>query len=363
MSNLRERTVEQPGELLVHIRTIAPADEVALARFIAEHPLATPGHSRSLGAIERALGNADCSAIASVAPAWSVASQRLRVVRTKSVTGGSLVAASPIVCDKVDTRQRSAVVEGLVRQVRAHAGALGASWVRWSFPPGAGGAGATAADDTLLATLAQGASLRGVPGLVADLSGSDDELAARLPRKTRLEIRQALAKGVEAKRMEGDGAAAALLASFSEAAGTAFGEHGASRSALRAVAAAVAAEQDSLHCVLTTFQGEPASAVVVADGGQWSYYFLSFNRPIGYSERANTVALFEAMRWAQARGRRWFILGSLDFGAGKSARISEFKRRFGGRAAISPVAEWCERPSLESALRLLDLGVRRLRGR
>jgi hypothetical protein len=182
-------------------------------------------------------------------------------------------------------------------------------------------------------------------------------------------IRKAEATGVRAVAVAGE-EARAVLRQLGAAAGSAFGGAPRADEALAAVAAAVAepgVAYDGTGVLHVTAVRDGAgvvlSAVVTVEANGLAYYFLSLNSEAGLARDANPVGLWAAIRAARARGNARFLLGSLEYGTGKSAQISGFKRKFGGQPVFAPVAQWALNPGLEARDGLLTAAVARIRRR
>jgi hypothetical protein len=213
--------------------------------------------------------------------------------------------------------------------------------------------------------VAAGCAVQLQAGLLADLRAPEEQLAARLNPTTRRRIRKAERSGISAAWVPTD-EAGAVLRGFAEEAETAFGRAVGAREALAAVARIADLPSTGaaplLHVVAAHDEsGAPISAVVTAESNGLSYYFLSFNSPSGLARDGNPVALWHSMLAARARGSQQFLLGSLEYGEGKSARISAFKRQFGGAPVFAPTAQLTLAPGLEARDRLLTAVVGRLR--
>jgi len=372
--------------LLIEVRPLTQIDPAVVESFILRHPSHGPGHRLALARVDTALGCSELSCIALMgdrvvgyAPARAVRSKTLRVIPTTNVSGGSLVACGPLVEPTLPKAQQAEVFAALAAAVREAARREGAEWLRWVHPPVLGTLPTLEALDASQ-LLAAGFDLRLLPGLLVDLHASEDELLAGLNATTRRRIRRAEQSGLMSAELEGIAAADALQP-LRQHASAAFGAHpNADRafSALLALlretrgvqiedaSAPVDANNPSallqLLCVRHATNGGTLGAVVTCESNGLAYYFLAFNSAEGLALDANPVGLWRAMLASKARGNRWFLLGSLEYGEGKSARISAFKRQFGGATVLAPVAEWCARPLTVAALRLLTGAVSKAKG-
>jgi hypothetical protein len=358
----------------VTIRLLSATDEDRVERFVLDHAGHGPGHRRALAAIERALGNRERSLIAEwrgelvgYAPAWLLTTRALRVLHVRNIAGASLVSSGPLVSAGLQGKQRGAVLGLLVERLKADALACGAQWVRWVLPPTSGALPTLEAEHPY-PLLRHGFAMRLIAGLVADLAVPEEELLRRLNATTRRRVRLAEQEGLSARVAWGASASRALQP-FSGAAGTAFGGHVRSADAFRSLENAwvygggdsPTATSQLLQLLVVERDSEPLSAVVTCESNGTAYYFLSFNTSSGLAADSNRVALWHAMLAAKARGCRWFLLGSLEYGGGKSARISAFKQQFGGEVTLAPVMEWCARPLQASVMQALERGVSAVR--
>lgn len=369
----------------ITVRPLSQIDSVVVESFILRHPSHGPGHRLALARVDTALGCTELSCIALLgdrvvgyAPARAVRTKTLRVIPTTNVSGGRLVACGPLVEPTLPKAQQAEVFAALASAVQAAARREGAEWLRWVHPPVLGDLPTLDALDPS-PLLAAGFELRVLPGLLVDLRASEAELLAGLNATTRRRIRRAEQSGLVSTEFEGSAAADALQP-LRQHASAAFGAHpnaDQAFSALLTLLGETRGEQtehaDSpvaplppsallqLLCVRHATNGGPLGAVVTCESNGLAYYFLAFNSAEGLAQDANPVGLWRAMLASKARGNRWFLLGSLEYGEGKSARISAFKRQFGGATVLAPVAEWCARPLAVAARQLLTRGVTALR--
>lgn len=361
----------------VTVERVTAAHEAAVAAFVAAHPQRGPGHCRALAAVEAALGHRDESVVAvadgrvlGFAPARWIEGRTLRVLRHGRLAGGGLVGCGPLVSQSLGASARRDVLGALVDALRQRGGALGARGLSWMLPGFAEGEAGLAASTVSLMddVLAAGGRLSLSPGLLLDLSASEEELLRGVQANTRRLIRKAETVEVRATSVAGD-EARAVVEQLADAAGSAFGGvRGASR-ALAAVARAVAAPAghgDGTGALFVTAvrdgAGAVLSAVVTAEANGLAYYFLSFNTEAALGKNANPVGLWAAILAARSRGHSRFLLGSLEYGVGKSAQISAFKRKFGGQPVFAPVAQWAIKPGLDARdglLTALASGLRR----
>jgi hypothetical protein len=367
MSDAPARTIER----------LVPALEGAVQRFVLAHPQHGPGHRRELAAVERALGHRECSLVAleggevvGYAPLWAVESVHIRMWRVTSLTGAGLVSCGPLVSPALSVSAQRETLQALVGAAKGVAKAEGAHWLRWVLPPVAGGE-ATFTPQSVDGLLAAGLSVRVLAGYLVDLQQPEEVLRAALNANTRREIRKALEGGLRSETQSGE-AASRTLGDFEAVASTALAGHaratmglGAIRAALTLPGSTGAADERAaplLH-VTVALGATPLSAVVTCESNGLAYYLLALNHPEALARDANGVALWSSMLSARTRGIRWFLLGSREYGEGKSARISEFKRKFGGGLVLAPIAERCVRPIARSALALAEGAMGRLRGR
>lgn len=365
------------------VQPLDPSLETAVQRFVIGHPHHAPGHRRELAAVERALGHRERSLVAlrggevvGYAPLWAVDSVRLRFWRVTSLSGAGLVSCGPLVSVALSTSEQRATLQALTTASMAAARGEGAHWLRWVLPPVAGDT-PTMSPSTADMYSSLGLSVRVLTGLLVDLQQPEAALRSALSATTRRGIVKAEQRGLRSRSLHG-AAAAELLGAFESEATAAFADNRNARSALRAVRAAFGpplaqAQGDAggseppsalLHLVAAgDAESAPLSAVVTCESSGLAYYFLAFNRPEAKERDANPVALWQAMLSCRARGNRWFLLGSLEHGTSKSARISAFKRKFGGEVVLSPVLDWRARPVAVALVQLLEAGVGAIRSR
>jgi hypothetical protein len=369
----------------ITVRPLSPIDSVVVESFILRHPSHGPGHRLALARIDAALGCTELSFIALMgdrvvgyAPARAVRTKVLRVIPTTSVSGGGLVACGPLVEPTLRKAQQAEVFAALAAAVREAARREGAAWLRWVHPPVLGTLPTLEALDPRQ-LLAAGFDLRLLPGLLVDLRASEDELLAGLNATNRRRIQRAEQSGLVSTELEGSAAADALQP-LRQHASAAFGAHpnaDQAFSTLLTLLGETGGEQTEhavsplasstppallrLLCVRHATNGGTLGAVVTCESNGLAYYFLAFNSADGLAQGASPVGLWRAMLASKARGNRWFLLGSLEYGESKSARISAFKRQFGGATVMAPVAEWCARPLTVAALQLVTRGVAALR--
>lgn len=345
---------------LLSVRTLHPGDESAAEAFVRAHPAHGPGHSRRLAAIEAAFGHTDLSVIAllgervvAYAPVIVLESRQLRVLHTRTVAGGSLVAAGPLVEASLGGRERSAVLAAVMQQVRRSAAQSRADWVRYVLPAMAGDQSSLTAERPF-PFLALGATLRTIPGAVIVLSASETELLGGMSATTRNLLRRSEREGLTARPI----ASRAEWECFRGTAPAAFGHRRGADAGFDAVYDTLIAPGDAAaplaHATVIERGGELLSCVVTCESNLSGYYLLAFNSESGLACNANRFALWQAMLGARGRGVRWFQMGSRDFSAGKSGSISDFKQQFGGSVMLSPVAEWCERPMRVAGVRLVS---------
>lgn len=358
-------------EQAIDVVSIEKVDEALIEAFVLSHPEHGPGNRRALAAVERALGHREVSQIAlrsgrviGVAPAFAIHSRVLRLLQTTRVAGGSLVAAGPLVCADLPEKQAGPVFRALFDAVQRAAAQAGALEFGWVLPPIAG-ARSTITAHRPLPLLAFGAQLGHVPGPVVDLSLSEDELLASLSATTRTRIRRSRDERIEIRVPTSAAERVQSLEPFRSSASTAFAGVGEPERAFDAVVAhllASSAVHDTIakpvaHPVVIVKDGEPISAVVTCESNGAAYYLLAFNTEAGRAADGNRLALWHAMLQARSRGVRWFQLGSLDFGSGKAASISAFKRQFGGIILLAPTLTWPVRPVADAALTFLQTMV------
>jgi lipid II:glycine glycyltransferase (peptidoglycan interpeptide bridge formation enzyme) len=136
--------------------------------------------------------------------------------------------------------------------------------------------------------------------LLLDLSGSDDDVLARMKQKTRYNIRLATKKEVSARpaRTPADLEAFSALLAVTGARDN-FGVH---------APAYYRAAYDLFHPLgqcelfLAEYRGEPLAGVMVFALGQRAWYFYGASSDKERSRMAPYLAQWEAIRWAKARG-------------------------------------------------------------
>jgi lipid II:glycine glycyltransferase (peptidoglycan interpeptide bridge formation enzyme) len=199
--------------------------------------------------------------------------------------------------------------------------------------------------------------------LVLDLAGSEDEVLARMKQKTRYNIRLAAKKDVRVRPAETPADVAAFTA-LMQATGAreAFGVH-----APAYYCAAFDLFQPLGQCrlILAELAGQPLAGVMVFALGERAWYFYGASSDQERSRMAPYLAQWEAIRWARARGARWYDLWGVpdeDEAAleGQFERrqdglwgVYRFKRGWGGQLVRS-VGAWDRvyNPALYAAYRL-----------
>lgn len=353
------------------LRPVTLADDQALEAFVLEHPEHSPGHRRVFAALERVFHHRELSIIAEsagrivgYAPAFLVHERVLRKLRLGTVVGGSLVGCGPLVAAAASEKERVAVWAGLAHAVQNVTRDAGAHWLRYVFSPLAG-------DEESLTRhrpfplLPLGFSLRTICSAVIDLHCSEQSLSMNVSASTRRRIRLAARDGVEFVLMDGTAAWEAIQP-FRSLAFKAFGEIERATEGFDALGSLFAPPDRGhpvAHAVVVQRDQQRLAAVVTVESNGTTYAFLAFNTEAALDSHANRLALWQAILAAKNRGNRWFQLGSIDFGDSKAARISDFKRKFGGDIMLSPVAEWCARPVAVAATQLAQQCVSRVRGR
>ncbi len=361
---------EQP----IAVLPVEEVDETLLEQFILSHPEHGPGHRRSLAGVERALGHREIShvalqegAIVGFAPAFVVHSRVLRLMRVRKVAGGSLVASGPLIDARLSEKAAAPVLDALVRTLLRAAASAGALELGWVLPPMAGSRSTITAHRPL-PLLSLGVSLGHVPGPVVDLSLSEDQLLASLGATTRTRIRRSRSESLEILAPKDAAESVRRLTEFRAGAAIAFAGFEAPELAFDAVcshllvSSGAGGAEPIAHLTCIARDGEPLSAVVTCESNGAAYYLLAFNTEVGRAADTNRLALWHAMLQARARGVRWFQLGSLDFGDGKAAAISAFKRQFGGSVIMAPTVSWPVRPLTDAVLTLMQTTVTAARG-
>ncbi len=175
--------------------------------------------------------------------------------------------------------------------------------------------------------------------ILLDISGSEEEILARMKQKTRYNIRLAGRKGVKVR--QGGPDEVSVFCSLAEATGerNRFGVHS---PAYYQAAYALFAPNDQVGLLLAEFEGTPLAALMVFALGKTAWYLYGAS---GDEERRRMPAYllqWEAIRWARARGCTQYDLWGVpdedeetleaEF-AGRSDGlwgVYRFKRGFGG---------------------------------
>lgn len=204
--------------------------------------------------------------------------------------------------------------------------------------------------------------------LVLDLSGSEDDVLARMKQKTRYNVRLAAKKDVVARRAASPADVDAFNALMQvTGARDRFGVH--APEYYRA-AYELFAPTGQCALVLAEWQGEPLAGVMVFALGPRAWYFYGASSDRERQRMAPYLAQWEAIRWARARGAQWYDLWGVPdeaeaaLEAGFETRgdglwgVYRFKRGWGGQLVRS-IGAWDK--ALNPALYPLYRGYLRFR--
>lgn len=185
--------------------------------------------------------------------------------------------------------------------------------------------------------------------LVLDLAGSEDELLARMKPKTRYNVRLASKKDVVVR----PAASAADLQAFTALMAVTGGRDGFGVHAPAYYQAAYALFHPAGQCelFLAEHAGVPLAGVMAFAHGERAWYFYGASSDQERPRMAPYLAQWEAIRWAKARGARWYDLWGVPdedeaaLEAGFETRadglwgVYRFKRGWGGQLVRS-VGAW-----------------------
>jgi peptidoglycan pentaglycine glycine transferase (the first glycine) len=173
--------------------------------------------------------------------------------------------------------------------------------------------------------------------LLVDLSGSEDEVLARMKQKTRYNIHLAEKKGIQVRPWEDLDAFQALMETTGRRDG--FGVHslGYYRRAYRLFSACGACE-----LLAAEYDGQPVAALMVFARGSRAWYFYGASSDAERNRMPTYLLQWEAMRWARAKGCRVYDLWGVpdedqvtleeqfQTRSGGLWGVYRFKRGFGG---------------------------------
>lgn len=204
--------------------------------------------------------------------------------------------------------------------------------------------------------------------IVLSLDGDETQWLARMKQKTRYNIRLAEKKGVAVRASKDIGAFYSLMESTGRRDG--FGIH--SREYFQR-AYDLFSQAGMCELLLAEFEGRPLAGLMVFARGSRAWYFYGASNEEERSRMPAYLLQWEAMRWAKARGCRFYDLWGVPdadeetLEAGFSERsdglwgVYRFKRGFGGslvRSAgawdkpylpVYPLYRWWSRRRREAA--------------
>jgi peptidoglycan pentaglycine glycine transferase (the first glycine) len=202
--------------------------------------------------------------------------------------------------------------------------------------------------------------------LLIDLSGSEEDLMARMKQKTRYNIRLAQKKDIQVTLTQDVDTFYQLMQVTGQR--DQFGVH--SRAYFQRVYQLLHA-QGLCDLLLASFDGRPLAGLMVFARGQRSWYFYGASNEEERNRMPTYLLQWEAMRWARARGCSQYDLWGVPdadeetLEANFASRtdglwsVYRFKRGFGGQLARSAGA-W-DRPYLPLVYPLYKWWARRRR--
>lgn len=142
--------------------------------------------------------------------------------------------------------------------------------------------------------------------IVIDLSGTEDEVLGRMKQKTRYNVRLAAKKDVTCAPVQTPEALEKFVALMTvTGARDGFAVHSAD---YYRQAYAQFHPLGQCELFLAEYQGQPLAGVMAFLYGEWAWYFYGASSDQERQRMAPYLAQWEAMRWAKARGARYYDL-------------------------------------------------------
>lgn len=162
--------------------------------------------------------------------------------------------------------------------------------------------------------------------LVVDISGDEDAILGAMKQKTRYNVRLAKRKGVVVRQGTADDISIFHQLALTTADRNDFGIHSL---AYYRTAYDLFAPADQVALFLAEVEAEPISALIAFRQGETAYYFYGASSNKHRNLMAPYLVQWAAIRWAKARGCRWYDLWGVP-DADPATLEAEFQARHDG---------------------------------